>query len=245
MFLSHSIEKRRIRHQRLVTALRARKNSFKELASAFPKGFLTNDLTAYLNKALIDICEQLVRLEPKDPQHAEQLAFYNSQLNNLSTSEHQARVKIENPQQIKEARLLLQELLKFVGQQVQAKQLSAIHGQVYADQIKRLVLQMTVDNHSFSAKQAQQAGKPRLAIHHFNLAKKLLLAENASHLFDKQITQLDAIIQRLEASLGATTNAETESNPAGTPPITDTNTNKEWDEFNKENEDWKKKQIYD
>ena len=104
LFLSHSIEKRRAQRQRLITALRARRNTFRDLATGFPAGFLSNDLTGLLYRAMIDCCEQLSRLEPKDPTHAEQLSLYSNllaaQKDNQST---QGRVRLDNPQQIKEA----------------------------------------------------------------------------------------------------------------------------------------------
>ena len=59
LFLAHSIEKRRAQRQRLITALRARRNSFRDLTTGFPAGFLSTDLMALLYRALVDCCEQL------------------------------------------------------------------------------------------------------------------------------------------------------------------------------------------
>lgn len=244
LFLSHSIQQRRIRRQRLITALRARRNSFIDLASGFPKGFLPQDLNSFLYRALIDTCEQLSRIEPNDPQHNEHLAFYTAQLDAQQSGEIHQRVRLDNPEQMKEARQLLQEFYKFILQQASMNLVNKVQSEAYTDQIKRLVLQMTVDSHIFNARQSQQVGKARLAIHYYSLARKLLLGENASHLFDKQITQLDSVIMALEekAKLDTATNAsELETTQTSTP----VEGSKEWEHFTEQNEGWKKKHLYD
>ena len=253
LFLSHSIEKRRIQRQRLITALRARRNSFRDLATGFPTGFLSNDLTALLYRALIDCCEQLARLEPKDHNHEEQLALYTNLLSALKESTQQARVRLDNPKQIKEAHSLLQELYKFVKQQFALKQINQVQTDAYTDQINRMLLQMTVDGHVFNARQAQQVGKVKLAIHFYQLGRKVLATENAGHTFDKQIAQLDAVIAKLQEKVE--TPAEQSGDTSNTDPDTiaskpktstiDTSISKEWKQFDEENEKWKKKQIYD
>lgn len=246
LFLSHSIEKRKVQRQRLITALRARRNSFRDLATGFPTGFLSNDLTALLYRALIDCCEQLTLLEPKDHTHSEQLTLYSNLLSAIKENTQQARVRLDNPQQIKEAHGLLQELYKFVMQQSALKQINQVQTDAYTDQINRMLLQMSVDGHVFNARQAQQAGKIKLAIHFYTLGRKALATENAGHTYDKQIAQLDAVTTKLQEKLDST---------GEKPPVTDgeavagktaiPDSNKEWKQFDEENAKWKKKQIYD
>jgi hypothetical protein len=244
LFLSHSIQQRRIRRQRLITALRARRNSFLELATGFPKGFLPLDLSNFLYRAIVDTCEQLSRIERDDPQHTEQMAFYTAQLNAQQANELQQRVRLDNPEQIKAARHLLQEFYKFIIQQSSLGLINKVQAEAYTDQIKRLVLQMTVDIHIFNARQSQQVGKIRLAIHYYGLARKLLQSEKAGPLYDKQIAQLDNVIIALEerAHSDTTTQASDLEHPQATTPIEGS---KEWERFTEENEGWKKKNLYD
>lgn len=252
LFLAHSIEKKRVQRQRLITALRARRNSFRDLATGFPNGFLSNDLTGLLYRALIDCCEQLSRLEPSDPTHAENLSLYTNLLASQKEGAPQTKIRLDNPQQIKEAHQLLQELYKFVMQQSTLNMINQVQTEAYTDQINRLLLQMAVDGHVFNARQAQQIGKARLAAHHYSLARKTLSADNASHAFDKQIAQLDTIIAKLQEkadSTGAQTEAgdNTTAADATKSKISgdDGKTSKEWKQFDEENEKWKKKSIYD
>lgn len=247
LFLSHSIEKKRVRRQRLITALRARRNSFRDLATGFPTGFLSSDLTSLLYRSLIDCCEQLSRLEPKDQTHTEQLNLYTNLLSTQKETAQAARVRLDNPKQIKEAQSLLQELHKFVMQQSASKQINQVQTEAYVDQINRLVLQISVDGHIFNARQSQQIGKVKLAVHYYSLARKALSADNAANSFSKQIAQLDAVIAKLQEKAElppteTTPDSEGSDKPAAT---TDGSASKEWKHFDEENDKWKKKQIYD
>ncbi len=245
LFLSHSIEKKRVQRQRLITALRARRNSFRDLATGFPSGFLAHDLTSLLYRALIDCCEQLSRLEPGDPTHAENLNLYTTLLASQKENSPSTRVRLDNPQQIKEANHLLQELNKFVAQQAALHNINQVQTEAYTDQINRLMLQIAVDSHVFNARQAQHIGKARLAIHHYALARKTLVANNSNHLFDKQIAQLDSVMAKLqEKAMNAGATTGTAPPPTSSPSPTD-QTSKEWRQFEEENEKWKKKSIYD
>lgn len=243
LFLSHSIEKRRVRRQRLITALRARRNTFRDLATSFPAGFLSSDLSALLYRALIDCSEQLSRLEPKDPSHAEQFNLYTNLLATQKDSTQQARVRLDNPQQIKEAQGLLQELHKFVLQQSASKLINQVQTDAYVDQINRLVLQISVDAHVFNARQSQQAGKVRLAMHYYGLARKTLANENTGGSFDKQIAQLDTVLAKLQEKANAT--PESDETAPQAKPASNNPSSKEWKQFDEENDKWKKKQIYD
>jgi hypothetical protein len=248
LFISHSIEKKRIQRQRLITALRARRNAFRDLATGFPPGFLSNDLTGLLYRALIDCCEQLSRLEPGDPSHAENLSLYTNLLAAQKENSSTVKVRLDNPQQIKEANHLLQELQKFVAQQAALNNINQVQTEAYTDQINRLVLQISVDGHVFNARQAQQLGKIRLAVHHYGLARKALTSGNGKQLFDKQITQLDAVIAKLQEKADAS-GEPTAVNPSVTPATKtspdDASISKEWKQFEEENAKWKKKSIYD
>lgn len=247
LFLSHSIEKRRNQRQRLITALRARRNSFRDLATGFPAGFLSHDLTSLLYRALVDCCEQLSRLDPKDPTHAEQLSLYSNLVATQKDNGQQPKVRLDNPKQIKEAHHLLQELYKFVMQQSALKTINQVQTEAYTDQINRLVLQMSVDGHIFNARQSQQAGKVRLAAHYYTLARKALAAENAGHGFDKQIAQLDSVIAKLQEKADVLPEGTEDKEVAAAQNKTtaEGGNSKEWKQFDDENAKWKKKQIYD
>lgn len=240
-FISQSIEKKRVQKQRILATLKTKQRNFVHLINGFPPNFLTTDLLSLIYRALIDTCEQLSKIEAKEQRHQDDITLYTNQLDALSKNATAQRARVDNPQVMKDIRQHLLELQHFLVQQESTKVINKVQFGAYIDQIKRLALQMSVDAYLFHAKQAQQAGKFRLAIHYFSLAKKLLSAENASRAYDKQLAQLDAITTKLEEK--AQIHGEPEAavkNPATGEPAA-----KEWDKFTGPEDAWKKKQIYD
>lgn len=240
-FISQSIEKKRIQKQRIIMTLKTRQRNLVHLAGGFPPNFLPNDLLGLLYRALIDTSEQLSKIEPQDPLHQDQITHYGNQLTSLAKNNSAQRARIDNPQAMKTVRQHLQELQRFLEQQETAGLITKVQHAAFSDQIQRIQLQMSVDAYIHQAKQAQQAEKPRLAIHFFTLANKLLIAENKTHIYSKQIAQLAAMIEKLEATARSNSDnqGETHSSTASNASA------KEWESFAPTDDKWKKKQIYD
>lgn len=243
--ISQIIERKRVQQHRLLTALKVRQRNFRHMLTGFPPHFLSNDLLTLVYRALIDTCEQLSKLEPGDPTHTADLQLHTNQLNAVKQHEGAQRVKLENPEQIKEIRQHLQELYRFVTQQASLNAITHVQASAFIDQIKRLALQSSVDGYIGLAKKAQHIGKIRLAIHYYGLARKLLIPENTSHAYDKQIAQLSSLISRLEEKAQNTNGSQEDSHEFLDEDTTKAPAplNKEWEKF--DNEDWKKKQLYD
>lgn len=241
-YINQSIEKKRIQKQRILMTLKTKQRNLVHLISGFPANFLTGELLSLIYRALIDTCEQLSKIEPKEQRHIDDITLYNNQLDIVPKNTAAQRARVDNPQTMKEIRQHLQELQQFLTQQEALKVINKVQFGAYMDQVKRLSLQMAVDTYLYHAKQAQQVAKIRLAIHYFTLAKKLLIAENATRIYDKQITQLDEITKKLEEKAKLSGEAEaTETAPPTADPAT-----KEWDSFTPPDaENWKKKQVYD
>jgi hypothetical protein len=237
VFISQSIEKKRVQRQRALMTLQTKRRNFMHMISGFPPGFLTSDLLGLVYRALIDTCEQLRVLEPKSPQHQDDVTLFTNQLAALPKNAAAQRVRMDNPQQMKDVRQNLQELQRFVIQQEAIRVINKVQADSYVDQIKRVNLQMGVDSYIYLAKQAQQIGKLKLALHYFGLARKLLVGENTGRAYDKQIGQLDVLISKLEEQ------TQTHKEPEAAEPDPAAS-QKEWDSFNPE-DSWKKKQMYD
>ncbi|MDQ2075250.1 hypothetical protein [Marinimicrobium sp. ABcell2] len=236
-FIYQALEKRRKRRQRLIAALKHRQRSFKRMLVSFPSGFLTKELSQVLYQALIDAADQLSHLEPRDRSHKEEVSLYSRELETVRQQETSGTARLDSAEQVADIRRQLQDLHHYIVQQAERGNVSKAQAQVYSSQIKRLVLQMSVDAYTLNARQAREIGKPRLAMHYYNLARKLLVRENAGHTHQQQILQLGEVIAQLEAQLAREpATAEDEVKPTE---------NKEWEQFGETDESWKKKQIYD
>jgi len=238
-FISQTLEKRRQRRQRLLTALKHRQRNFKFMLSNFPPGFLTKDLSLIAYRALLDACEHLSHLEPKEPSHMEDFTHYSSEMEALKHQANPKRGRVERPEQVGEIKQQLHDLYRFIVQQAERGNIGHTQAQTYTDQIKRLAVQASVDAYTVSARQAQAAGKPRLAVHFYTLARKQLTKDGGNQIYAKQIAQLSKVINKLQQQLALETDIPGQK--AGLAP----EEQKEWEQFDQEEEGWKKKQIYD
>ena len=238
--VSQSAQHRDKQKQRLLQALKTRSRNFKYMLSGFPPNFLTTDLVVLVHRCLIDVCQQLAKLDPKNPAHLDELQLYTNQMREIQSKPKSAKsAPLQNPQQIKEVRRHLQELNAFIANLEKRRSVKAQQAEIYRRQIKQLVLKISVEAYTHNAKQAQQNGKTRLALHYYSLAHKLLSKENGDGTYQQQISKLSAVIQQLEAKVAA-------EEPQSASPDTeeDQAAKQAWDNFG-EDESWKKKRIYD
>ena len=233
-FIYQALEKRRKQRQRLMAALKHRQRSFKRMMVSFPAGFLPKELNLVIFQALIDAAEQLRHLEPKERAHKEEAALYARELENIRQQDSSEPVRLETVEQVVDLRRQLQDLHQYIAQQAERGNISKAQAQVYGGQIKRLILRISVDAYVLSARQAGDIGKVRLALHYYNLGRKLLVRDSV-RTHEQQIKQFDEVIAQLEGQLAR--------DPTGSDaePIE----NKEWETFGEEDESWKKKQLYD
>ena len=240
--ISQTIATRRKQKQRLLAALKIRSKDFKYMIAGFPPDFLSKDLNVLVYRCLIDVLEQLSKLDPQEKLYFDELMLFNKQYEEAQSKPKIAsRKKLDNPQQTKEIKRLLQGLNQFIGNLLKRGSITSGQFKEYNEQIKSMVIQMTVDSYIMNAKQSKSSGKIRLAIHYFSLAKKLLEKESGKQNFIKQIQQLDGVIAQLEVQAaeeepGTTANAVAAKESDGS---------NEWNEFKQDDSEWKKKSVYD
>ncbi|BFM12038.1 hypothetical protein R50072_21910 [Simiduia litorea] len=235
VFITQSLEKKRKQKQRLSQALTQRAKVFRYILSGFPPNFLTRELTLLVQRCLTDVLQQLARLNPNDKSHIEELALVASQMQaTQQRSDQHKRPTLQSPQQVKDVKTHLQELFKFLAHLQRKGTIKKVEADDFGQQIKQLVLQISIDSYVLQAKQARQAEKPKLAIHYFTLAQKLIDKDESGQ-YAKQSAKLSQIIQTLEADAGE---------PVTAAESDDGTQDKEWQEMEKP-DSWKKKNIYD
>lgn len=236
-----TIDNKRKQRQRLISALKQRAANFAYMVERFPQDFLSKDLTVLVYRCLMDVNEQLAKLNPGEEAHVAALEKYRGAMATaLERTDSGKKVPMTSQQQIKDVRTHLQELHKFVEKLLQKRTLNGAQAKNYSKQIQKLILQISIDAYLMSARQAEQNAKPRLALHHYSLARKLLMRENRDQSFGKHIAQLDAVIKELEKQI-ATEGQDKPQMAAGPTPVA----SKEWDEYENAEAGWKKKTVYD
>ena len=240
-FISQTIEQKRQHRQRLLTALQLRANTFKYMLNNFPAGFLPRDLMLLVQRTLLDICEQLVRLDSKNPVHKQDLQMISERMNETRQQAAPGTTPaLESPQQIQETKACLEELYKVIHQQEARKLLNSHEAEIYRAQIRQLTLGISIDSYILQGHLARQRGKLRLTQHYFELAQKLLVREDLHGAFDQKKARLQVWLEDLKkAGLGAVTHSGVDH------AAEQAEIDKAWENFNVDDESWKKKNLYD
>lgn len=242
-FVAQTLKQKREQRARLLAALKTRARNFKFMINGFPQAFLPRDLTLLVQRSLIEVCENLSRLEPREPSHLQDLQAISSLM--AETQRHakpNSQVPLENPQQIKEVKICLEELYRFIHSIESKGTLSRNQAENYRSQIHQLALQITVDNYVIQGSAAENTTKPKLAIHYYDLAARLLLREGKPGQYDDRINDLKNRLKELNHALLEKNDGEplTEQELAEQEEIDNA-----WNKFGNETDVWRKKHAYD
>lgn len=191
----------------------------------------------------MQLLEQLTKLEPNHSAHREDLQVIAQQMaetQRLPPTAGQS-ASIDNVQQAKEIKTSLEDLYKFIFHLESKKQVTRQQADIYRKMIRQQVLQLSIDAHMLHSRIAREKGKLRLAIHYLDVALKLAMKERETSQLDSRITQLRSAITELESRLATEATTEVQA-PSDDPEQSAINS--EWDKFGQE-QNWKKKQIYD
>lgn len=232
-----TVEKNKKEKRRLHAGLTGKARNFQHMLAGFPEGFLNNDLQTLVCKSLLQVYEQLSEMEPSNKEYARQIQAVKQQLQQLKNKPAQQQtVALTDNAQIKEVQKLLKGLFNFISKLTENRKLSVKEAKAYAKQIRRLMIQTSLDSLSEAKRQALQAKKHRLAIHYLQMSIEKMKKENGDGYYTNAITQLDAQINQLneQALKNEQVKKERMKNNAD-----------EWDELNKDDDSWKKKAIYD
>lgn len=242
-FIAQTLRVKKEQRERLLAVLKRRNNTFKFMLSGFPKGFLPKDLTLLVQRSLIETCDQLAKLDPRTPEYQQDLKIISEQMMNTQRqSGPQSPRYLETQQQVKEVKMCLEELYRFVHQQQQKGQLPSNLADGLSNQIKQLVLQITVDSYVMRGAASKQSSKAKLAHHYYDLALKLLLREGRGGSHDERIAEIKALLPELEKKM----NEEAEQPQAEEQELANqAEMDEEWDKFGDKEDFWKKKHAYD
>jgi hypothetical protein len=232
VFTLQQVEKSNRERQALAASLKSRNRSFQYLLDGFPEGFLSRDLKQLVCRCLLEGLEQLVKLEPREPQWRQQQQQLQEKLGQLAGLPEQSSYQpLTNPAQVQEVQKLLGSLANVVQKLGEGGRLQPQQSQHYGKQIRRLATRVALDSHVAAAQGAEREGKPRLAEHHYRLALDKMLKDNGDGFFAAQIVNFQQRIAALEHAQ-AETSASTEADDV-------------WKEFGEETAEWKKKSLYD
>ncbi|MFT5116872.1 MAG: hypothetical protein ACI9NY_000396 [Kiritimatiellia bacterium] len=256
VFIHQTIAERQREKQRLHRALEKRAKELIQMVSAFPDNFLPRELLVFIYRCIIDAYEQLSKLKPAEIQYVESLKMHSMQLETVvrKTGSHKVE-DLQSLTQINELRQYLNLVGGFLQKSAQRNHITHKQHLHYRQLAKELMIRLAVNNYSASAKQALEVQKNKLAIHYYELAKKLLIKETPTG-YKENIQKINLRLEPLreiegiEAEIKNEASANTDSAASAYEQEQEQEQERErergeWAGFNKEDTEWKKKNIYD
>jgi len=239
VFIRQTTGNRKEEKGRLNRAMLKRAKELQHMLALFPEHFIPKEICVFIYRSIIDIYQQLCKLEPKESSHMESLTALSSTLENVIKQPENRKIQhIQNTAQINELRQYSGILMRFLHKSAQRKNITSKQLEHYLSLIKGLTTQLTVDTYIIAAKQALEAGKPKLGIHNYELAKQLLIKEtpNGHKEQTAHITSLLAPLLKSQEADAAQQSAEAQD--------TNDDDDNKWAQF-EEDSGWKKKNVYD
>ena len=232
-FTLQQIEKNTDEKNALIASLKTQTRNFQYMLDGFPEGLLNRDLKLLVCQCIDEGLEQLLRLDRKNPQHAQQHRQLQEKIAQLQTqgAAPSAYQPLTNPAQIQEVQKLLNSLYNVVQRLYQNKRLNAAQAESLGKQVQRLATRIALDANLAAAQQALQNGKPRLAQHHYGIAIEKMSKDNADGQFSAQI----AACQQRQAELEKVASTQAVSGPLSN----------DWKSVGTEPEQPLKKSVYD
>lgn len=235
-----AMDRARTRKRQLEFALRKRIARLASLLEAFPVGFLTKDLSLLIARGQVDAWEQLCELERGNDTYAKALSEAIKQRDHFRSggAPQQGTAAPQSAQQFLEIERNLALLQKLITSLSQKGQLTPEEERVLSHHVTVLTARAKLGQHRLNAQEAKQQDKPRLAIHHLQMAVNALKKLNSDHLqadladLQDQIAQLEEQARQQEEQINAL-------------PPENAAVGKEWDSFGQKDETWKKKAVYD
>ena len=242
IFIKQTIVKKKREKARLFKALENRAKELLQMLNAFPPQFLPKDLSVFLHRCIVDAFEQLSKLEPDRPEFLEQFTLYTTAMETIIRQPAENNDSyLQSSSQINEIRQYLNYLGRFLQKWLQRGNLSERQYSSYKNSLKNLANKLMVDNYILSARKSIDIKKYKLAVHYFTLAKKIMAKEGLSgiqkeslHYINEELAKLTELIKAEEDAAGI----------ANADITADNNESNEWSGFD-ENDDWKKKNVYD
>jgi cytochrome c biogenesis factor len=243
IFIKQTIAQRKRDRERLLNALNKRAKELVQMLNVFPAYFLPKVISVFLYRCIVDVFEQLSKLEPGRPEFLEQFMLYTATMETtIRQPDNAKQANLQSTTQINEIRQYLNYLSRFMQKWVERGNLSSKQFAAYKVILRSLSTKLMIDNYILSATKSVDIGKAKLAVHYLTLAKDIIVkeglgntqADNIAHI-SEELVRLNKLLKLENEAMGNT--------PVERVPITEVK-EEEWDAFEGKDH-WKKRDVYD
>lgn len=243
IFITQSIAKRKRERARLFNALKKRSKELLQMLNAFPPHFLPKEISVFLYRCIVDVFEQLSKLEPGRPEFLEQFMLHTAAMETtIRQPVNTKQVILQSTTQINEIRQYLNYLGRFMQKWQQRGNISSKQYAAYRLVLKNLVTKLMIDNYMLAATKSLDIGKNKLAVHYLTLAKDVIVKEGQTNTQRDNIAHINTELIRVKELLKLEVAAEDKIQADITAP---TEIDGEQRNALEANDDWKKRNVYD
>jgi len=236
--ISQARERAKITRARKWNSLQDSFRHMQRLLSDLPPQYLNNELRIILLQRALEILGEQKQLN-NNPEIDKKAMNIQETIKLIHDNKFKLSPRsLTTEAQGKEARQLMETLVKFIETQVKKKRIAPATAQKHIQHTIFLICQSKSDYFYSKAVSAEKSEKPRIAIHNYHNAisefkrmKDNPLAIKAINLYKSKIRALEKIADANNLALKKD-------------PVTPEN-NAEWDKFLEHDDQWKKKNAYD
>lgn len=235
-YLNHILEKNKLDKARHKAELIDRQRRCAHLSESLPGQLMTTDLKQLLNRLELHCIDQLRVIDRHDPKYklrAEELRQLIAKADELPIKN--PPLTITSDEQVKDVRFQLESLQAQIIRAVEEKLIAANQGKQWLEHIKQMLVNVYIDYFSNLGRQLLSQNQPSKARLVFERAVQYLKKQKDMQLYRQQLQEFEALL----AHANALVLEHTRPNPAQSTQLT-----QGIEQHNQEDE-WKKKQIYD
>lgn len=235
-YLNHALEKNKLDKARRKAELLDRHRRCANLSDSLPGQLMTTDLKQLLNRLELHFIDQLKaadRHEPKYKLRAEELRQLIAKADELPVKN--VPVKIISDEQAKDVRFQLESLQTQIIRAVEEKVIPNAQGKQWVVQIKQMLVSVYIEYFNNIGQQFLQQNRPGQARLVFERGVQFLKKQKDITPYQQQLKQFEALLARANALVLE----HARPNPEQVSELTEGLAQQGQDE------EWKKKQIYD
>lgn len=239
VYSKQAAEKKRIDHIRYLRSLGDRARNLMFLMEEIPAHYLDQNMRIFLSRSVVELFQQQYEADPDDKvakhlENAKQMLEFATKNKNVST------VPVTDIQTANNVRRNLKLLHKHISVQYQEKKISHGAAQGFLKQLRKAFAQTIIEVYVSAAKKSEREMKPKIAAIHYRRVISEMGKNNQGGDYTDQILATKRHIDELEEAA-----AKQEQQQRLEGQQTGDQLTKEFDKMMEEEDQWKKKQVYD
>lgn len=238
IYSKQAAEKKRVEHIRQMRSLGERARNLMFLLEEVPAHYLDQNMRIFLTRGIMDLFQQQYDADPDD-KIAKQLENAKQLHEHATKNKNVATVPVTDIQTANNVRRNLKLLHKHITIQYQEKKISHGIAQGFLKQLRKAFTQTIIEVYVSAGKKAERESKAKIAALHYRRVISEMGKNNQGGDYTDQILAMKKRIDELEETAAKQEQQQRLEGEQGD------QLTKELEKMVEEEDQWKKKQVYD